>query len=50
MHHEASTLVSVTLAWDPPVDSGGLPVLGYKAECIAALPDHCHSMPFIVLT
>ena len=21
----------MTLAWDPPVDSGGLPVLGYKA-------------------
>lgn len=27
----ASTLVSVTLAWGVPVDSGGLPILGYKA-------------------
>ena len=28
---EASTLVSVTVAWSVPFDSGGLPVLGYKA-------------------
>ena len=27
---KASTLVSVTVAWSAPFDSGGLPVLGYK--------------------
>ena len=29
---KASTLVSVTVAWSAPFDSGGLPVLGYKAR------------------
>ena len=28
---KASTLVSVTVSWSVPFDSGGLPVLGYKA-------------------
>lgn len=30
-HAKASTLVSVTVSWSVPFDSGGLPVLGYKA-------------------
>lgn len=30
-HAKASTLVSVTASWSVPFDSGGLPVLGYKA-------------------
>ncbi|CAE7779180.1 TTN [Symbiodinium sp. CCMP2456] len=26
----ASTLISVTVSWDPPSDTGGMPILGYK--------------------
>eukprot|EP00435_Cladocopium_sp_Y103_P058368 s316_g20.t1 len=33
----ASTLVSVTVAWSAPFDSGGLPVLGYKVYMDDAL-------------
>ncbi|CAJ1392525.1 unnamed protein product [Effrenium voratum] len=37
LYLSASTLVSVTLAWDVPTDTGGLPVLGYKVYLDDAL-------------